>query len=139
MSIGTHIILDCYDVPRSTCLDDKYLLKAAVEAATAAGANIINTMRYRFGHDSPPGCCIIVMLDESHISIHTYADKEIIAIDVFTCGETCADRAILSLKGALSLRNCVERKFGRFLTEGYEMKSHSDIGVCSARNSTQSG
>lgn len=123
-SMGTHIILDCYDVPRDVCMDDKLLLEAAVQSAASAKATIINTMRYQFGHDSPPGCSVIIMLDESHISIHTYADQRMMAIDVFTCGKIISDQAILSLKESLSLNNCIEHRLNRFVTETSEHRSH---------------
>jgi len=57
-------------------------------AATRAGANVISQVRYHFGHNSPPGFTAMVLLDESHVSAHCYADLGLIALDVFTCGET---------------------------------------------------
>ena len=39
------------------------------------------------GTVSPPGFASVVLLDESHISAHCYADEGLIAIDVFTCGQ----------------------------------------------------
>lgn len=135
MSEGTHIILDCYDVPHNVCLDDRRLLKVAVKAASAGGANVINSMRYLFGHESPPGCSVIIMLDESHISIHTYAEKEEMAIDIFTCGDTNADEVAHYLKTSLSLRNCKERRFQRFQGCKTKGKSHLYRGVHCARNS----
>jgi len=36
---------------------------------------------------SPQGVSAIVMLAESHISVHTWPEKEYAAADVFTCGE----------------------------------------------------
>ena len=122
--MGTHIILDCYDVARNICLDDKLLLEATIKAATSAKATIINTMRYQFGHDSPPGCSVVIMLDESHISIHTYADQRMMAIDVFSCGKIIAEKAILSLKESLSLNRCIEHRLNRFVTETSEHKTH---------------
>ena len=57
-------------------------------AATHAGSTVISQIRYQFGQNSPPGCTAIVMLDESHCSVHTYADLGLVAMDVFTCGTT---------------------------------------------------
>ncbi len=85
---GQHLLIDCRDVPRELCLDDKVLLEAMAAAAEAAGSTVISQIRYKFGNDSPPGCTVIVMLDESHCSAHTYADQGLIAMDIFTCGQT---------------------------------------------------
>lgn len=114
MSKGSHIILDCSDVERDICLDDKRLLEIVVQAAKSHNATIINTSRYHFGHNSPPGCTVFVMLDESHISVHTYADQGKMAIDVFTCGNTDAQAIAERLKTQLGLNNYTEKSVERF-------------------------
>lgn len=86
MTKGNHLIIDCYNVSHNICLDDKHFLNSLVHAAEQAGANIISENRYHFGHNSPPGFAITIMLDESHISAHSYADEGMIAMDMFTCG-----------------------------------------------------
>ncbi|MBE7558909.1 adenosylmethionine decarboxylase [bacterium] len=90
---GFHVILDIAGVPAQVCEDDKGILDLLVRAATEAGTNVINSCRYHFGHNSPPGCTCFVMLDESHISAHSYADLGLLAIDVFTCGDTAESKA----------------------------------------------
>jgi S-adenosylmethionine decarboxylase len=115
LSRGYHILLDCYDVPHSVCTDDKRLLQIAAKAAQVGGATVINTMRYRFGHNSPAGCAVLVMLDESHISIHTYADEGKMAIDAFTCGSADTRAVIEYIKKRLCLRNYVEKEMERFV------------------------
>ncbi len=114
MSKGTHIILDCFDIPREVCLDDKYLLETAVKAVNAGGATVINTIRYRFGHESPAGCAVIIMLDESHITLHTYADEGMMAIDVFTCGTTDSRIIMEYLIKEIKITNCIEKQIERF-------------------------
>ena len=115
MGRGYHILLDCYDVPRSVCIDDKRLVQVAARAAAVGGATVVNTMRYQFGHNSPPGCAVVVMLDESHISIHTYADEGKMAIDAFTCGSADTRAVIEYIKKRLHLRNYIEREMERFV------------------------
>lgn len=114
MSKGTHVILDCYGVPPDVCLDDKRLLETVVRAAKSSHATIINTSRYRFGHNSPPGCTVFVMMDESHVSVHTYAEEGEIAIDVFTCGNTNAQAIVEHLKTQLELKSYTEKTLERF-------------------------
>jgi S-adenosylmethionine decarboxylase len=75
-------------VSRDLCLDDRRLLEVMADAARACGSTVISQVRYQFGQDSPPGCTAIVMLDESHCSAHTYADLGLVAMDIFTCGDT---------------------------------------------------
>ena len=38
------------------------------------------------GTESPPGFAAVVLIDESHVSAHCYAEDGILAIDCFTCG-----------------------------------------------------
>jgi S-adenosylmethionine decarboxylase len=90
------------------------LLETVTNAANSSNATIINTSRYHFGHNSPPGCTVFVMLDESHISVHTYADRGKMAIDVFTCGNTNAQAIAEQLKVQLGLDNFNEKSVGRF-------------------------
>ena len=35
----------------------------------------------------PQGCTIVVTLAESHVSCHTWPEKNCLSIDVYTCGE----------------------------------------------------
>lgn len=113
MHKGQHLLIDCREVSRELCLDDKLLLKAMAEAAEEAGSTVISQIRYKFGIDSPPGCTAIVMLDESHCSVHTYADLGLIAMDVFTCGTTDPRQIWENLRSRLGLTHytvsCVHR------------------------------
>jgi len=115
MAKGKHLIVDCTNVPMETCLNDKMLMEVMAEAAWAANANIISTSRYRFGHNSPPGCTVFIMLDESHISAHTYAEEGKVAIDVFTCGSRVSSEEILeTILNKLKIENYNVKSLDRF-------------------------
>nr|MEE4267497.1 adenosylmethionine decarboxylase [Candidatus Krumholzibacteria bacterium] len=111
---GKHLLIDCSGVPRELCLDDQRLLEAMARAATECGATVISQIRYRFGSDSPPGCTAIVMLDESHCSVHTYADLGLMALDVFTCGNTNPEDVWAKLAQELSLTDAQVKMVERF-------------------------
>ena len=64
-----------------------------MEAARECGVTVINACRYRFGHNSPDGCTVFLMLDESHISVHSYAEQGAMAVDVFVCGRDAQSKA----------------------------------------------
>lgn len=115
---GRHLLIDCRNVPRELCLDDRRFLQAMSTAAEKAGATVVSQVRYKFGSDSPPGFTAIVMLDESHVSAHTYADKGLVAMDVFTCGSTDPGRVWEILKQDLGLGDDHDvRQYERFVTE----------------------
>ena len=116
MHKGRHLLIDCCGVPRELCINDQLLLESMARAATEAGATVISQIRYRFGDDSPPGCTAIVMLDESHISVHTYADLGLLALDVFTCGDTDPMNVWRLLSERLGIEASSLRNVSRFET-----------------------
>lgn len=66
-------------------LDDvKLLNKICIEAAKSGGATIMDSLSHTFSNG---GVTYIMMLAESHISIHTWPEKCYAAVDVYTCGK----------------------------------------------------
>ena len=114
MHKGKHLLIDCRNVARAVCLDDKLVLNAMARAAERAGATVISQIRYKFGQDSPPGFTAIVMLDESHCSAHTYADLGLIAMDVFTCGSTEPREVLRYIREEVDLGDVTVREELRF-------------------------
>jgi S-adenosylmethionine decarboxylase len=113
---GQHLLIDCCGVPRALCLDDRRLMETLAEAATIAGATVVSQIRYRFGDESPPGCTAVVMLDESHCSVHTYAELGLMAFDVFTCGQTNPHDVWAHVQRKLGIENVEIRDVARFTT-----------------------
>ena len=114
MHKGKHLLIDCRNVRREVCLDDRAFLGAMARAAELAGAQVVSQIRYKFGHDSPPGFAAVVMLDESHCSAHTYADLGLIAMDVFTCGDTDPRDVLSHLRKEIGLGDVSIREMPRF-------------------------
>lgn len=114
---GKHLIVDCRKVPRELCLNDQLLLESLARAAEASGATVISQIRYKFGSDSPPGCTAIVMLDESHCSVHTYADLGLMAFDFFTCGRTDPQKIWSIIRSKLAIADATVHEHVRFQVE----------------------
>ncbi|GAB6481141.1 MULTISPECIES: adenosylmethionine decarboxylase [Bacillus] len=84
-TFGKHIIVDLWGVDFSL-LDDMYFLEHhLVHAADLAGTHVLNVSTKEF---DPHGVTVLVLLSESHLSIHTYPEKNFAAIDCYTCGTT---------------------------------------------------
>lgn len=83
-ALGFQIILELYGCRYELLDDDKYIGEALTEAARVSGANIISTRFHKF---SPHGVSGIVVISESHLTIHTWPEYGYAAIDVFTCGD----------------------------------------------------
>lgn len=103
MHKGKHLLIDCTGVSKEICLNDALVLKVMAEAAERAGATVVSQIRYKFGAESPPGFTAVVMLDESHCSAHSYADLGLIAMDIFTCGNTDPENVFRFIREDLDL------------------------------------
>jgi S-adenosylmethionine decarboxylase len=111
---GKHLLIDCRNVRRDVCLDDRRMLATMAGASERAGATVISQVRYRFGSDSPAGFTAVVVLDESHCSVHTYADDGLIAFDIFTCGTTDPFEVLRYIRAEIDLGDIDVREIRRF-------------------------
>lgn len=118
MHKGNHLLIDCRGVPQSVCLDDAAMLDVMARAAKRAGSTVVSQIRYRFGHNSPPGFAAVVMLDESHCSAHCYADTGQIALDIFTCGGTDPRRVFQYIREEVDLGEVTIMEAPRFVPDG---------------------
>lgn len=81
-SLGRHVLLELYH-----CDTDFLDKTAAVEEILISAANLgkATIVETSFHHFSPFGVSGIVVIKESHISIHTWPEHGYAAIDLFTC------------------------------------------------------
>lgn len=84
-TFGRHVTVDTWGVDFDKLNDVEWLQAQLVEAAEVSGATILSVQAKQF---EPQGATVLVMLSESHISIHTYPEKGFAAVDCYTCGET---------------------------------------------------
>jgi len=84
-TVGRHVLLDVWGV-ESEVLNDLPLMKKTVTAAArASGATVLRTVFRRFPVQGLSG---VLVLAESHISVHTYPEHGYASFDVYTCGRT---------------------------------------------------
>jgi S-adenosylmethionine decarboxylase proenzyme len=89
-SIGTHILAE-YSGCDAAILDDcETVEELLVKAAGAAGATVVARKSHRL---CSRGVISIVVLQESHLSVHTWPDAGYAAADFFTCGKCDPHRA----------------------------------------------
>ncbi len=93
---GTHLLVDLWG---ATNLDKPALIDTALRtAAVCAGATILHS---HFHHFTPNGGVSgVVVLAESHISIHTWPERAFAAVDIFMCGACDPRDAVPVLKAA---------------------------------------
>ncbi|OPA80325.1 S-adenosylmethionine decarboxylase proenzyme [Paenibacillus selenitireducens] len=84
-TFGRHVAVDTWGVDFELLNNAEFLQAQMVEAAEASGATVLSVQSKQF---EPQGATVLVMLSESHLSIHTYPERGFAAIDCYTCGET---------------------------------------------------
>jgi S-adenosylmethionine decarboxylase len=95
---GIHLLID---LSGATRLDDLKTVEAALrESAIVSGATILNVDLHHFEPNG--GISGVVVLSESHISIHTWPERSFAALDIFMCGDCNPYKAIPVLKKAFA-------------------------------------
>ncbi len=79
---GTHLIIDLWDA--TNLADPEHIDAVLREAAIATGATILHGHFHHFGPNS--GVSGVLVLAESHVSIHTWPERDYAALDIFVCG-----------------------------------------------------
>jgi len=77
--------MDLREVAFEKLNDLQFLKESMLEAADRCGATVVGESFIQF---SPQGVTGVLVLSESHLSIHTYPEEGFAAIDCYTCGYT---------------------------------------------------
>ncbi|HBW86462.1 MAG TPA: spermidine synthase [Crocinitomicaceae bacterium] len=83
-ALGNHILVEFMNCEPHIMNDVAAIERDMVGAAQKAGATVINST---FHHFSPYGVSGVVVIQESHLAIHTWPEYGYAAVDLFTCGE----------------------------------------------------
>jgi S-adenosylmethionine decarboxylase len=113
-ALGRHLLLELFDCDAEALNSLETVKVSMVEAAKRAQATIIDVVFHEF---NPFGISGVVVIAESHLSIHTWPEHRYAAVDIFSCGETLkpaeAANYLVEQFGA-SRASCVEVKRGVF-------------------------
>lgn len=83
--LGKHILIEYYDCDSEVLKNTQLIEKYMIEAAKMAQATIVESVIHTF---NPWGVSGVVVIEESHITIHTWPGYKYAAVDLFTCGNT---------------------------------------------------
>ncbi len=84
--LGTHYILEACNAHAELLNDKDYIMESLRRAITISNATLMDEISVEF---TPQGITAVCLLSESHLSIHTWPEKNYAAIDIFTCGDHC--------------------------------------------------
>lgn len=104
-ALGRHITIEYYDCASNVLLDKGKVEKILLKAARESGATIISSCFHQF---EPQGVSGVVIITESHFTVHAWPEHDYAAVDIFTCAETIdLDTAIHSIKVQFSSQRVV--------------------------------
>ncbi|MEO6913614.1 MAG: adenosylmethionine decarboxylase [Candidatus Baltobacteraceae bacterium] len=83
-ALGTHIVCELSGCSPEALTDVDSVRGIMIAAAKAAKATVMEVAFHRF---EPHGVSGVVVLAESHLSIHTWPETGYAAMDFYTCGD----------------------------------------------------
>jgi len=113
-ALGRQILVEFYDCDSDKINDVSFVESAFLEATRKSKATIISHNFHKF---SPHGISGVVVIAESHVTIHSWPEYNYAAVDIFTCGDTIDPWVIQEyLKEAFESKNIssMEMKRGLF-------------------------
>ena len=108
VKVGKHIALDIIGTKReySPAFFEKLLYKIAKKAKVT----VLEILTHKF---EPQGFTLVALLAESHMSFHTFPEKNIISFDFFTCAKVSPVVALDIIKKEIEHKRIVKKEFNR--------------------------
>jgi S-adenosylmethionine decarboxylase len=104
-ALGRQVTIEYYECGATAFLDADRVENALLKAAKDSGATIISSSFHQF---EPQGVSGVVVIAESHFTIHAWPEHDYAAVDIFTCGDDInLEAAIASMKDSFASENVV--------------------------------
>ena len=82
--LATHLLIELFDCDSKILNDSNQVKDIFIDAAKKGKATIVNDLFHEF---SPHGLTGVLVITESHLSIHTWPEFNYAAVDVFSCDD----------------------------------------------------
>ena len=106
--VGEHITLDIIGTKNE--YTPSFFEKLVYKIAKKAKVIVLEISKHKF---EPQGFTLVALLAESHMSFHTFPEKEIISFDFFTCAKVSPSVAIDIIKKEIEHKRIVKKEFNR--------------------------
>ena len=90
-ALGHHSLFDLHDCDPAKLADRAVVREALLGAIRAGGGTVVTDAFHQF---SPHGVSGVVVITESHLTVHTWPERAFAAADLFTCGPTLNHAAV---------------------------------------------
>lgn len=118
-ALGRHLLAEFYECDKETLDSVEKVENEMNTGAIISGATVVQSGFHRF---LPHGVSGVVIVSESHITIHTWPEFGYAAVDVFTCGDHVDPwKAFDHLKKAFGA--------GRTVTDEFKRGDYKEIGI----------
>ena len=124
VALGKHVIAEIWVKDRRRLNDLDSLRESLLSAADRGGFSVVDVLMHKF---SPHGITGVVLLSESHMSIHTWPEHLYAAVDIFTCGGA-PWAALEELERRLDVEHMEVRELERGLVGQAEPREAHPVG-----------
>lgn len=83
-TMGRHVIAELWECEFDKLNDVNFIERTFVDAALKSGAEVREVAFHKF---APQGVSGVVIISESHLTIHSFPEHGYASIDVYTCGD----------------------------------------------------
>lgn len=83
--LGHQTTIDFYNCKNTEIDSCNFIEETLLKAAKLIGLTVVNTTIHKF---SPIGVSGVIVIEESHIAVHTWPEHNYVAIDFFTCNNS---------------------------------------------------
>ncbi len=83
-TMGRHVIAELWQCDFDKLNDMDFIEQTFVDAALKSGAEVREVAFHKF---APQGVSGVVIISESHLTIHSFPEHGYASVDVYTCGD----------------------------------------------------
>lgn len=112
IGFGTHYLVDLQGCDPESIERVAPTQAILLRAVKECGATLVNQCFHQY---EPFGVSGVVLIAESHFSVHTWPERRFVGVDIFTCGEMDAEVAIEVMRSAFHAREIQVKELVRGL------------------------
>jgi S-adenosylmethionine decarboxylase len=127
-ALGKHVTIECYNCDPEVLNDSARLEQVCIETVRQSGATILSS---HFHYYTPQGISGVIIISESHFTIHTWPEHKYAACDFFSCSDSIdIQKALDCLKKQLNTAEIgISADMARGVVENNRVERHiSEIG-----------
>ncbi|MBL8918486.1 MAG: adenosylmethionine decarboxylase [Myxococcaceae bacterium] len=114
-ALATHVLLECWGLDHAVLDDAAGLEETLLAAARAARCEVLGAVKHHF---HPQGASVVVLVAESHLSVHTWPEHGYAAFDILTCGNALPEHGVAALLERLKPPHHSVQRIARGLQPG---------------------